>query len=139
LRGLKKHSMDTKLKIFIVEDDESMIKVYTRIFKSYGYTIEHTVGGREAVEKLSKMKEKPDLILLDIIMPDVNGIDVLKELKQNSLLKAVPVIALTNLSGQSHAEEAFAEGAVMYLTKSDYDPKELIAKVREAIGPREPL
>ncbi len=119
--------------LFLAEDDPLMSRMYERAFKLSGYDIEMAFDGDEAITKLEKMPTPPTVILLDIMMPKQNGFDVLRQIKLNEKLKKVPVIMLTNLAGQEDAEKALSLGAVLYLVKSQYDPKEIINKINEII------
>ncbi|MEK7546886.1 MAG: response regulator [Patescibacteria group bacterium] len=126
--------MDSKVKIFIAEDDPLMIRMYERVFRLSGYEVNLATDGEEALTKLKAIESPPTLVLLDIMMPKMNGFDVLKEMKQDEKLKKVPVVILTNLAGQADAEKALSLGAVLYLVKSQYDPKEVVEKVKEIIA-----
>ncbi len=119
--------------LFLAEDDPLMSRMYERAFKLSGYDIEMAFDGDEAITKLEKMPTPPTVILLDIMMPKQNGFDVLRQIKLNEKLKKVPVIMLTNLAGQEDAEKALSLGAVLYLVKSQYDPKDIISKINEII------
>ncbi len=118
----------------MAEDDPLMSRMYERAFKLSGYELQMAFDGEEAISKLEKMETAPTIMLLDIMMPKVNGFDVLRKVKENPKLKKVPVIMLTNLAGQADAEKALSLGAVLYLVKSQYDPKEVINKVKEIIA-----
>ena len=121
-------------KIFLVEDDPLMVNLYERAFKLSGYEVEIAFDGQEALKKLKKMKPSPTLILMDVMMPVMNGLDALKEIKQNPTFenfKRLPVVMLTNLAGQEDAEKALSLGAITYLVKSQYEPKEVVAKIKE--------
>lgn len=118
----------------MAEDDPLMIRMYERAFKAGGYTLELASDGEEAISKLLKMEQAPTIVLLDVMMPKKNGFDVLREMKQSDKLKHVPVVMLTNLAGQADAEKALSLGAVLYLVKSQYDPKEVIQKVTEILS-----
>ena len=120
--------------LFLAEDDPLMSRMYERAFKSSGYDIEIAYDGEEALLKLEKMPTPPTVILLDVMMPKKNGFDVLRQIKQNDKLKSIPVIMLTNLAGQEDAEKALGLGAVLYLVKSQYDPKEIMNKIKEIIS-----
>lgn len=120
-------------KIFLVEDDPLMVRMYEKAFKLSGYDVEMAFDGEEAIARIQTMKPKPTLILLDIMMPKLSGFEVLKQMKQNASLKGIPVVMLTNLAGQADAEKALSFGAVLYLVKSQYDPKEIVEKVKEII------
>lgn len=122
------------VKIFLVEDDPLMIRMYEKAFRLNGYAIETAFDGEEAIAKLQTMEPKPTLILLDIMMPKLSGFEVLKNIKQNGGTKNIPVVVLTNLAGQADAEKALELGAVLYLVKSQYDPKQVVDKVREILA-----
>ena len=121
-------------KIYIVEDDPLMSRMYEKAFRLNGYDVELAFDGEEGLKKLTAMAEKPTIMLLDIMMPKMSGFDVLKALKEDKDLKKLPVIALTNLAGKDDAEKALSLGAVLYLVKSQYDPKEVVEKVKEIIA-----
>jgi len=121
-------------KIFIVEDDPLMSRMYEKAFRLNGYDVELAFDGEEGLKKLKDMDDKPTVMLLDIMMPKMSGFDVLKELKEEKDLKKIPVIALTNLAGKEDAEKALKLGAKLYLVKSQYDPKEVVEKVKELIA-----
>jgi DNA-binding response OmpR family regulator len=120
--------------IFLAEDDPLMSRMYERAFKAGGYTLDLASDGEEAITKLEKMETPPVIALLDVMMPKKNGFDVLRQMKQSDKLKSVPVIMLTNLAGQSDADKALELGAVVYLVKSQYSPKEVINKVKEILS-----
>ena len=120
--------------IFMAEDDPLMSRMYEKAFRMSGYELEMALDGEEALSKLEKMEHPPTVILLDVMMPKVNGFDVLRKVKENEKLKKIPVIMLTNLAGENDAEKALGLGAVLYLVKSQYDPKEIVNKVKEIIA-----
>lgn len=118
-------------KLFIAEDDPLMIRMYERAFRLGGHELAMAGDGEEALANLEKMDPKPSLILLDVMMPKLSGFDVLRKIKADEKLKSIPVILLTNLAGQADAEKGLELGAVTYLVKSQYDPKQVVAKVEE--------
>jgi len=125
-------------KIFIADDDPAMMALYSRAFKLSGYNIDTAVDGQEALDKLLVLKSKPDLILLDIMMPKLSGFEVLESIKKDADLKKVPVIVLTNLaslkSAQSDLEKVRTLGAEDIVVKSDVDPKELVRRAENLIA-----
>ncbi|MEK7546888.1 MAG: response regulator [Patescibacteria group bacterium] len=125
-------------KIFIVDDDPAMLNLYTRTFKLSGHDVETATNGQEALDKLSASEQKPDVILLDIMMPKLSGFEVLENIKKNDSLAKIPVIALTNLaslrSASSDLEKIRALGAVDVVVKSDTDPKELVKRVESLMA-----
>ena len=122
-------------KLFIAEDDPLMSRMYERAFRLGGHELTVAGDGEEALAILQKPDAAvPQLILLDVMMPKVSGFDVLRKIKADDKLKGVPVILLTNLAGEQDAEKGLELGAVMYLVKSQYDPKQVVAKVEEIIS-----
>ena len=120
-------------KLFIAEDDPLMSRMYERAFRLGGHELIMAGDGEEALAQLAKMEQKPSIILLDVMMPKMSGFDVLRKIKADEKLKSVPVILLTNLAGEADAQKGLELGAVLYLVKSQYDPKQFVAKVEENI------
>ena len=121
-------------KILIVEDDPLMSRFYERNFRLNNYDVDLAINGEDAIAKLETMEPKPTLILLDIMMPKLNGLDVLRHIKKNPILAPIPVVMLTNLASAEYADKAIELGAITYLVKSQYSAKEVVAKINELIG-----
>jgi CheY-like chemotaxis protein len=119
-------------KILIIEDDEYMARLYRKLFVSADYKVEVAVGGGEGLKQVEVFK--PDLILLDIMMPKIHGLEVLERIKDNPETKGIPVVVLTNLAGRANADEALSRGAEKYLVKSDYEPEEVVKIVGKVIA-----
>lgn len=120
-----------KKKIMIVEDDAFVMDIYSTKLNQEGYEVLPAENGAEAMKKLEK--EIPDLILLDIIMPYVDGLQVLKKIKADERLKDIPVIFLTNLSQKEDINEGFGLGVSEYLIKSHFTPSEVLEKIKKHI------
>ena len=118
--------------ILIVEDDPLMSRMYQKIFKFEKYEVETAPNGEEGLEKARKIK--PTCMLLDVMMPKMNGLQVLDKLKSDPDTKQIPVIMLTNLAGEKDAEKALMKGAVKYIVKSEHDPKQVVGMVKEIIA-----
>ncbi|MEK7059824.1 MAG: response regulator [Patescibacteria group bacterium] len=118
-------------KILLVEDDELMARMYMRILSYEGYTLETAANGQAGYEKAKTFQ--PNLILLDIMMPVLNGLQALEKLKKDPQTQACPVIMLTNLADKAEAELALQNGALKYVIKSDYDSDGLLSIVREVL------
>jgi len=118
-------------KILVVEDDPLISRMYQKIFGFEGYEVEMAADGEEGWEKVKKVN--PTLILLDIMMPKMNGLQLLDKLKLDPDTKKIPVIMLTNLAGIQDAETALAKGAIKYIVKSEHEPKEVTDMVKEII------
>ncbi len=114
--------------ILIVEDDELIARLYEKAFGFEGYEVDVAHNGREGLDAVKQ--NKPTLILLDIMMPEMNGLEVLDHLKKDETTKDIPVIVLTNLAGEHDAEEVLAKGAVKYIVKSEHNPKEIVDIVK---------
>lgn len=119
-------------KIILVEDDTFLSKMYVDKLSQEGdFEVEAFGKGEEA---FNNMKDnKPDLVLLDIVLPDINGVKVLKMMKENDDLKHIPVLMLTNLNEKDYINEALDLGADGYLIKAHFTPNEVIDKVKQIL------
>ena len=126
--------MDKKEKILIIEDDFFIRELYNRQFVKDGYTVVTAEDGPDGLIKASQ--EKPDLILLDIMLPKLNGLDLLRTLKSKPETKSIPVILLTNLGQESVIKEGFEYGAESYLIKSAYTPSQIIEEIKNFMAQR---
>ena len=121
--------------IMLVEDDAVLVEMYAAKFELEGHETIVATDGEMCLRLLETVK--PDIILLDILMPKMNGFHVLKEIKKRTDLRNVPVILLTNLGEAEvdmNQELAHALGVHDYLIKSHHTPDEVIAKVKKAVG-----
>ena len=119
--------------ILLVDDDPLMVRMYEKKLTNDGFSVTTAGNGKEALEKLNV--EIPDLMLLDIMMPDINGLEVLKRVKAATKTKNLPVIMLTNVGGgDEDAEKGLELGAVAYLTKATNRPADIVAKIKEVLG-----
>ena len=119
--------------ILIVDDDSLIIRMYQKKLSTDGYTVATAFNGEEAMVEVQK--QKPDLILLDVMMPKMNGVETLKALKEKPETKDIPVIILTNL-GDSEDDVTRAKqlGALDYLVKAEIDLASLSERVEKAIS-----
>ena len=118
-------------KILFIEDESALQKTFSDILSQEGYEVISALDG-EAGLRLAK-KENPDLILLDLILPKVNGFEVLKELKEDKKTKDIPVIVLTNLERMEDVERVIELGAYTYLVKANYTLEEVVTKIKKAL------
>lgn len=116
-------------KIMLVEDDPFISDIYHIKLTEVGYAVSLASNGLEAMKKLEE-GEVPDLMLLDIVMPYMDGRDVLKKLRENPVWQTIPVILLTNISEKQQVEEAFEYNVKDYLIKSHFTPSEVIEKIQ---------
>lgn len=112
------------IKILFVEDDKDQLEIYKTKFKIEGFDFIPSSTGSDGL-KLA-IKKKPNIIFLDIILPDINGIEVLKQLKNNPETKNIPVVMLTNLSKTNLEDDARKNGAIDYIIKTNINLKDLI-------------
>ncbi|OGG02806.1 hypothetical protein A2W14_07340 [Candidatus Gottesmanbacteria bacterium RBG_16_37_8] len=115
--------------ILIIEDDPYVQRLYQRIFSHQKYNVEIAGSGREGLQKAHSFK--PNLIFLDIMMPEMNGFDVLKALKENPDTKNIPVFMLTNFGQEENIKKAMEMGAEGILIKSDVPPDKLLKITEE--------
>jgi len=115
--------------ILVIEDDQFLRELMVRKIVSEGYNSLETETGEEGIEMIKK--EKPDLVLLDIILPGIDGVEVLKKIKEDPNVKSIPIVILSNLAGPEEIERGLKLGAVDYLVKAHLTPREIIEKIRE--------
>lgn len=121
-------------KILFIEDELTLQKTFKDILKKGNYEMISSLDGETGL-KIAKSK-KPDLILLDLILPRMHGFEVLKKLKEDPETKEIPVIILTNLEGAKEVEKAIELGANTYLVKTRYRLEEIIDKIKKILGDR---
>lgn len=124
--------MPNKKKILVVEDYTPVLAALTAKINESGYEALQAKDGAEGLK--IAFQEKPDLILLDLIMPVMDGLTMLGKLRENRWGKKVPVIVLTNLSDSENVAEAMAKGAYDYLVKVDWTIADVAKKIREKLG-----
>ena len=122
-----------KSKILIVEDELALNEAYQMILKAEGYDVYVALDGKEALE-ITKDVE-PDLILLDLRMPNINGIEFLEQYNLKSEHPKVKVVVFSNLDSQNEIDEAYKLGAERYILKAWASPKELVKLVAETLQP----
>lgn len=124
--------MADKAKVLVVEDEEILLTALKEELLTGGYEVD---GAEDGVEGLEKVKTfKPDLILLDLLMPKMDGMEMLQKLKADSETRDVPVVILTNLSDYEKISEALSLGAMDYLVKANYKLEDLLDKVRTVLA-----
>ena len=117
-----------KTRILIVEDEEILLTALSEELAQEGF---EAIGAKDGVEGVEKaVTEKPDLILLDLVMPRLDGIGALKQMKENQSIRDIPVVILTNLSDYDKVSDALSLGAMDYLVKANYRLEELVNKIR---------
>lgn len=121
-----------KTKILIVEDDEFLANIYQTKFEIEGFKV-FAAGDGEQGLKLASSKE-PEIILLDILLPKLDGFAVLEQLKKDPATKNIPVILLTNLGQKEDVQKGLKMGAADYLIKAHFKPSETVDKVKKILS-----
>lgn len=121
-----------KKKILVVDDDITLLEMYKERLELAGYEVDTATNGEEGIKKAQE--GKPNLILLDIMMPRVNGFDVMDSLKKHQATVKVPVLMLTALVQESSRQRAQDSGAAGYIIKSETMPGEVIKQIEETIA-----
>ncbi len=115
-------------KILIVEDDPMLVEIYSKKFTSEGFDTDTACSGAEAEEKVKD--ESFDLVLLDLVLPEADGFEVLKKIKEDPAINSLKVVVFSNLSQEEDKERASVLGADGFLTKSDYTPGEIVEHIK---------
>lgn len=118
-------------KVLLVEDEEFIRDLYKRQLEKDDFVVDAFVSGVPALESLEK--NAYDLIVLDIMLPQMSGLEILKKIKANEQTKKIPVILLTNLGYEGIIKEGFSLGADGYLIKSSYSPNQIVTEIKEIL------
>jgi len=119
-------------KILIVDDENILLELLSKKFKEEGFEVEMASDGEEGFKKALEIL--PDLIILDVVMPKVNGLEMLAKLRNNEQGKDIKVIVLTNVKEIEKIEDAVKDGASEYLVKVEWSLENLVKKVKSKFG-----
>ena len=120
-------------KILLVDDDPLLVRMYQKKLQNDGFIVAIADDGETALQKV--LEFKPDLIVLDIMMPKMNGLEVLTKLKEQKSTEKIPVILLTNVGASDEdVEKGLDLGAVAYLVKAGSRPKAVVSKIKEILA-----
>lgn len=126
-----------KKTILLIEDDTSIIDIYKMALEGAGFDVEVVPMGKDALGKIERIEEgkeeKPDLVLLDIILPDMNGMDILREMRKKNNTKDIPVFMLTNYSDDKLEKESSSLKAEKFILKAECSPSKLVKIVKEKL------
>lgn len=117
--------------ILLVEDDPFLIDIYSTKMKEAGFVVEVAQDGEEAFRKIKELT--PDLVLLDIVLPTVNGWEILRNVKKDDSLKDLKIIILSNLGEKDEVEKGMKAGATRYLVKAHYTPSEVVKEIKKIL------
>lgn len=118
-------------KVLIVEDDPIMLKIYHKKFQLEGFEVDTAVDGEEGFSKTRTFL--PDVIVMDVMLPKLNGIAAMVRIKSDPKLSKIPVLVLSNLSTTDDVQVAMQKGAAAFLVKSDVTPIQVVSKVKEIL------
>ena len=118
--------------ILVVEDDEDLLSLITKKLTVEGFKVMAAATGQQALDYLAK--QKPALVLLDILLPDIDGLSILNEIATQPKTKDLPVIILSNVADQGSIEQASAIGQYEYLVKTKTDLNEVVKKIKEKLN-----
>jgi DNA-binding response OmpR family regulator len=124
--------MNEKLKVLIIEDDPYLQNMYSTKLELEGFNIVSSFDGEEGAKKAGI--EMPNIILLDIMLPTMNGFEVLEKIKKDEKTKNIPVVLLTNLDQKEDIQKGLSLGACDYLIKAHFLPSEVVEKVNKIIN-----
>ncbi|GBE17324.1 phosphate regulon transcriptional regulatory protein PhoB [bacterium BMS3Abin15] len=118
-------------KILIVEDDPMISEIYQKKFEAAGFEVVVAVNGNEVISNVKK--DKFDLVLLDLVLPEMSGIDILKQLKEGKYNPGMKVVIFSNLSEKEDRDRAAKNGADGFISKTQYSPSELVKEIQKII------
>ena len=124
--------MSENKKIAIIEDEPSLVGALSDKFEAEGFSVFVANNGEEGLKSIQE--NKPDIVLLDIVMPVMDGMTMLKKLRETEIGKNLPVIILTNLNEADKMSESLSDGARDFLVKSNWKIQEVVDKVKERLG-----
>ena len=124
--------MADKAKVLVVEDEEILLTALKEELNPGGYEVEGAVDGEDGLVKVKTFH--PQLILLDLVMPKMDGMEMLQKLKADAEVRDIPVVILTNLSDYDRISEALSLGAMDYLVKANYKLEDLLDKVKTVLS-----
>lgn len=121
-------------KIAIIEDDAAIHQMYRMKFESEGFDVQLASDGKAGIELVKTFQ--PDIVLLDLQMPEVDGTEALREIRHNDWGKDVPVIILTNLGEEESPQELKSLDVAGYIVKADLTPRQVVARTKEVLDAR---
>ena len=118
-----------KTRVLVIEDDRFLQKILLMKFVAEGFVVQGASDGEDGLKQM--LAEPPDLVVLDLILPKMNGFEVLTEMKTNSITKNIPVVILSNLGQEEDIRRVMELGALEFLVKSNHSIMEVVGKVKE--------
>jgi len=119
--------------ILLVEDDPFLVDIYSTKLEEAGFSVQVATDGKEALKKIKEKEYMPDLLLLDIVLPNFNGWEILRTIERDDKLKVLKVVVLSNLGEKEEIEKGLKLGAAKYLVKAHYTPSEVVEEVKKIL------
>lgn len=116
-------------KVLIVDDDPFILDMYSLKFRENGFEVATETSGKKIISEIQRAR--PDIILLDIVMPSIDGFEILKQIKTDPAVKHIPIIMLTNLGQKEDIERGMKLGAADYIIKAHFTPSEIVEKIKD--------
>lgn len=124
--------------LFFVEDEPDIVELYTIAFESSGFAVQSINNGRQAIDALKQFTaedvSKPNVMILDILLPDASGMDILREARKNPLFDNTPIVMFTNFSSDEIRAEIEKMKNTRYLLKMEVTPDQLVSTIKEMLG-----
>ena len=117
--------------ILLAEDDKFISDIYTTKFKEEGFEVEVACDGQDCLSKLEE--KKPDLLILDIVLPKIDGWEILRKIKANDNLKDLKVVILSNIAQKENIERGIKSGIIKYFIKAHYTPTEICEEIKKIL------
>ncbi len=117
--------------ILLVEDDSFLIDIYTTKLKEEGFQVQVAIDGDECLRKIKETK--PDLLLLDIVLPSMDGWEILRKIKKDDSSNELKIIILSNLGQKGEVEKGLELGATKYLIKAHHTPSEVVEEIKKIL------
>lgn len=124
------------MKVLIIEDDKFLRELINRKMQSEKFETVLAIDGETGIDLITR--ELPDIVLLDLILPGINGFEVLSKVKENEKLKGIPVIILSNLGQKDDIDKGMSLGAADYLVKAHFTPGEIVEKINQVLDKTSP-
>lgn len=124
-------------KILIIDDDTKLTDIYKEVLTQAGFTVAVANDPKTAIEKI--VAEAPNLILLDVLMPEISGLELLDNIKNNESVKGIPIVFLTNLRDDDTIKQGLAKGAIGYLMKTELTPGQVVEEVKLFLSQTSPI
>lgn len=119
-------------KVLLIEDDPLIVNIYSTYLKNQGHEVQAVTEGSEALK--IALDFKPQVIILDLMIPKMGGTKILEELRARDIFKKTPILVYTNLSSKEKEEEILSKGATEFLSKADTNPKDVAAKIKNYLS-----